>query len=563
MSKMPAKKKSCFQITSVTQAQVAASCVTDDTESLDDPDESRTEDVSSEIFDVSRADIDACERSSSEETLNHPFASGVHPLTVVSSPPAAPGSPGVAHAASVGTSCSSRFRVIKLDHGTGEPFRRGRWACTEFYERDSDSSAGRTVDGIRPAVSLDHGTDRDSGLGATMSSMLNSTIFSTQASESPTDSGYPLSLGPGLGSGASAFHPTGYTATSAQANANIQPVASQNFHSNGINGVHHGVIQTPPAVSPATQHLQQRFGSSALHAGLTLSQVPSPGIAGGPGAQGLSGEAGLAQGLLLQGGNAPVANSILQGGDQQQLASPTQPSGGIGAPLVTAVTTSTSHSSGESAPATATSLGGAPVQPQGTYGRTAQGLPSGFPTEDGRLKSDLLPPFGANMVSGRQGVKPFIGEGLDLPTPSVKSLFGISIAMNVDEDRASGQNCFSIPALTDMASGNCLYVCMFVCFAIGSNSNCTFVVLFQKHLIALNLQTRGRDHGVADMEEAVSQPFKQPVSEPLTGASENLDVISCAKGVAEINLSWPQIQKLGFKSPLSAQQNSSRWLTLL
>lgn len=480
MSKMPAKKKSCFQITSVTQAQVAASCVTDDTESLDDPDESRTEDVSSEIFDVSRADIDACERSSSEETLNHvgdpqeshphaagpfngvlsyktvgpgrvaplhlggstpvsataqPFASGVHPLTVVSSPPAAPGSPSVAHAASVGTSCSSRFRVIKLDHGTGEPFRRGRWACTEFYERDSDSSAGRTVDGIRPAVSLDHGTDRDSGLGATMSSMLNSTIFSTQASESPTDSGYPLSLGPGLGSGASAFHPTGYTATSAQANANIQPVASQNFHSNGINGVHHGVIQTPPAVSPATQHLQQRFGSSALHAGLTPSQVPSPGIAGGPGAQGLSGEAGLAQGLLLQGGNAPVANSILQGGDQQQLASPTQPSGGIGAPLVTAVTTSTSHSSGESAPATATSLGGAPVQPQGTYGRTAQGLPSGFPTEDGRLKSDLLPPFGANMVSGRQGVKPFIGEGLDLPTPSVKSLFGISIAMNVDEDR--------------------------------------------------------------------------------------------------------------------------------
>ena len=54
MSKMPAKKKSCFQITSVTTAQVATS-ITEDTESLDDPDESRTEDVSSEIFDVSRA----------------------------------------------------------------------------------------------------------------------------------------------------------------------------------------------------------------------------------------------------------------------------------------------------------------------------------------------------------------------------------------------------------------------------------------------------------------------------------------------------------------------------
>ncbi|KYO33962.1 TSC22 domain family protein 2 [Alligator mississippiensis] len=74
MSKMPAKKKSCFQITSVTTAQVASS-ITEDTESLDDPDESRTEDVSSEIFDVSRATDygpeDVCERSSSEETLNN------------------------------------------------------------------------------------------------------------------------------------------------------------------------------------------------------------------------------------------------------------------------------------------------------------------------------------------------------------------------------------------------------------------------------------------------------------------------------------------------------------
>lgn len=479
MSKMPAKKKSCFQITSVTQAQVAASSVTDDTESLDDPDEARTEDVSSEIFDVSRADIDACERSSSDETLNnvgdpqeshphatgpfngvlsyknigagrvtplnlggivpvpatsHPFVPAIHPLTVISSPSVTSVSPSVAP---VSTSCSSRFRVIKLDHGTGEPFRRGRWACTEFYDRDSDYNANRTLDGIKPAVTLDHSIDRDSGLGATINSMLSSTIFSTQASEIPTDSVYSLSLGPKLGSGASAFHPTGYTATltqaAAQANANIQPLASQNFHSNGINGV----IQTSPIMSPATQtqHLQQQFGSSALHAGLVPSQVPSPQItSAGPGAQGLSGEAGSAQGLLFQGGNVPVANSILQG-DQQQLTSTAHPSGGLGAPLTTAVTTAASYGSGENAPATTTSLGGGPVQPQGTYGGITQGLPSGFPTEDCKQKSDFLPPFGAQMVSGRENVKPFISEGLDLPTPSVKSLFGISIAMNVDEDR--------------------------------------------------------------------------------------------------------------------------------
>lgn len=45
------------------------------------------------------------------------------------------------------------------------------------------------------------------------------------------------------------------------------------------------------------------------------------------------------------------------------------------------------------------------------------------------------------------------------------------------------------------------------------------------------------------LKYAVSQLFKRPVSERLTGASENLDVISCVKGVVEINLSWPQIDR--------------------
>lgn len=75
-SKMPVKKKSGFQITSVTTAQVAANSITEDTESLEDPDESRTEDISSEIFDVSSRATDhehaeVCDRSSSDETLNN------------------------------------------------------------------------------------------------------------------------------------------------------------------------------------------------------------------------------------------------------------------------------------------------------------------------------------------------------------------------------------------------------------------------------------------------------------------------------------------------------------
>ncbi|XP_057350534.1 TSC22 domain family protein 1 isoform X2 [Manis pentadactyla] len=74
------KKKSGFQITSVTPAQVSASIssnnsIAEDTESYDDLDESHTEDLSSsEILDVSLSratDLGEPERSSSEETLNN------------------------------------------------------------------------------------------------------------------------------------------------------------------------------------------------------------------------------------------------------------------------------------------------------------------------------------------------------------------------------------------------------------------------------------------------------------------------------------------------------------
>ncbi|XP_010080651.1 PREDICTED: TSC22 domain family protein 2 [Pterocles gutturalis] len=214
MSKMPAKKKSCFQITSVTTAQVASS-ITEDTESLDDPDESRTEDVSSEIFDVSRATDygpeDVCERSSSEETLNNvgeaETPGSVSPNLLLDGqrcsvplPAAAPGtavaggrgaqtalpSTGPSASAAPGTmsqtvaaACSSRFRVIKLDHGTGEPYRRGRWTCMEYYDRDSDGGSvlGRTGDCIRHSSTFEQAAqDRDSGLGATGGSVVVSAL---------------------------------------------------------------------------------------------------------------------------------------------------------------------------------------------------------------------------------------------------------------------------------------------------------------------------------------------------------------------------------------------------
>ncbi|XP_072474393.1 TSC22 domain family protein 2 isoform X2 [Notamacropus eugenii] len=243
MSKMPAKKKSCFQITSVTTAQVASS-ITEDTESLDDPDESRTEDVSSEIFDVSRATDygpeEVCERSSSEETLNNvgdaetpgtvspnllldgqlaaaAAAAGGAPanggaavnLRNVAAPPgpaaAAPhassSAAGLVSGAATQTTaaCSSRFRVIKLDHGSGEPYRRGRWTCMEYYDRDSDSAVlARTGDCIRHSATFEPSADRDSGLGATGGSVVVvSAVQATQGSD-PGGDGSSAAAAPAL-----------------------------------------------------------------------------------------------------------------------------------------------------------------------------------------------------------------------------------------------------------------------------------------------------------------------------------------------------------------------------
>nr|XP_033814068.1 TSC22 domain family protein 2 isoform X2 [Geotrypetes seraphini]XP_033814069.1 TSC22 domain family protein 2 isoform X2 [Geotrypetes seraphini] len=238
MSKMPAKKRSCFQITSVTTAQVATS-ITEDTESLDDPDESRTEDVSSEIFDVSRATDygpeDVVERSSSEETLNNvgdaetpgtvspniqegqvaaiPRSSAAAQSTLSNVLPQSPGIaaqmpsnvPGgsgqsavcsgpsnvavTSQSTAATATCSSRFRVIKLDHGTGEPYRRGRWTCTEFYDRDSDNTIiTRSGDTIRHTSTFDQTAERDSGLGATGGSVVVSAVHTGHGLESLADS---------------------------------------------------------------------------------------------------------------------------------------------------------------------------------------------------------------------------------------------------------------------------------------------------------------------------------------------------------------------------------------
>uniref|UniRef100_A0A8C1UR51 TSC22 domain family, member 2 n=1 Tax=Cyprinus carpio TaxID=7962 RepID=A0A8C1UR51_CYPCA len=406
MSKMPAKKKSCFQITSVTQAQVAANSATDDTESLDDPDESRTEDVSSEIFDMCRTEV--CDRSSSEETLNNVGdsegqtpqnggfgtrtlshhqgiqASGTQTAQVTSS-----------SSATTITSCTSRFRVIKLDHGTGEPFRRGRWTCMEFYEKDPEGSVmSRTVDSIRHTNVTEPGADRDSGLGATVGSIM-ATDVNSDGSNKPVPPSAQHSL-----------HPPAHEGGHLQKSPSIPPspqvqpllyqpqpaLVSTSQPDYGQRSMPIAANQTLPGVSLSAGHVISQ-GSSPLPnpatGGVSVAPMPSIQHQQQPVAQYQA--SGVMHGLstaLQSAQSLPVAPVTLA----------------VGSPNTSA------HSQASQVPRNGTAAGmGTSVFSQ---------------TDESRRMSDA-----SAQVHSKDTVMPLITEGLQLPSPAVSSLFAAQVTM--------------------------------------------------------------------------------------------------------------------------------------
>ncbi|XP_015281417.1 PREDICTED: TSC22 domain family protein 1 [Gekko japonicus] len=218
------KKKSGFQITSVTPAaaQLSAAAaaslssnnsLAEDTESYDDLDESHTEDLSSsEILDasLSRATTGP-ERSSSEETLNH-FQEAETPGALSPNQPRLPpgGSPAAA-AASVPAppaAAPSRFRVVKLD-SSSEPFRKGRWTCTEFYDKEglgppgaaagegaAAAAANRALEALRQNPPAEGPSERESPCGSSLSSGSVSTLSHYTESAGSGEMAGPLAGAP-------------------------------------------------------------------------------------------------------------------------------------------------------------------------------------------------------------------------------------------------------------------------------------------------------------------------------------------------------------------------------
>ncbi|XP_061746295.1 TSC22 domain family protein 2-like isoform X2 [Nerophis ophidion] len=548
MSKMPAKKKSCFQITSVTQAQVAAIGATDDTESLEDPDESRAEDVSSEMYDEPASE-EAPNNAGEPEAPSHiphfavlsvnplgefrktgvsgpaqggqqPPAAGigaavtplpaqqVAPLTsspgpaVVSvnvSQPASAPSPGPPHPSASAVSCTSRFRVIKLDHGTGEPFRRGRWMCTEFYEKESEGN--RTAD-RHVGATLDSAADRDSGLGHTGGSAVASAqasgssadvALSSSRMDSSVQQNFITRQHVGSGSGPQiALSSVPVPLQTQSVMGSVQPAAQNGLPQSAIH------MQKSPILPQLAQtqaypfqqlsmghHLtaqnQTEYYQPGLPTGQSLSVSSGPQTAGqatSPAAPAASGGVSIHQlgdvavgGSILSGPAAPGQTAgmgtVLVGGSTLQQSVSQYAATGQPKPL----SLHPASSGVQNVPAIAVSSGVPPTVPtampsassaampkvttsslppgQTAHSKTtgALGAPgllaAGFGQVEGggvRRSDGVVKP----MSSGKDLMKPLMPESLQLAAPTVNSLFGIHLPVDGDEDSASGTNIVAI-----------------------------------------------------------------------------------------------------------------------
>ncbi|XP_073708172.1 TSC22 domain family protein 1 isoform X1 [Garra rufa] len=65
---------------------------------------------------------------------------------------------------------ASRFRVVKLDSNS-EPFRKGRWTCTEYYEKDAPPGDAAAVAhrAVESVIQSEHETTSGSSSGSTLS----------------------------------------------------------------------------------------------------------------------------------------------------------------------------------------------------------------------------------------------------------------------------------------------------------------------------------------------------------------------------------------------------------
>ncbi|XP_044072307.1 TSC22 domain family protein 1-like isoform X1 [Siniperca chuatsi] len=300
------------------------------------------------------------------------------PVTAVATAPVS-STPAPAPAPAVATT-SSRFRVVKLD-SSSEPFKKGRWTCTEFYDKDTpasvpSSSASDTGSlSMRQFVSENFvgASERESTSGSSVSSTM-STLSHYTESVCSGEAGGPLVpqhaqdyasppqgfqgiLPSGLSMGVSQPHMHPQDITHSHVKTTVAPSAPTNIHQPAPMPGHQATIGLPtPAVHQqqltyAQAVANQSLGSTQGLVGVqqqkigyaTLPQQPPPTPQAAPVQvrppeytqphQGIP-QAAASQPLSSQAGSAPSgpANGACQmmGGPQQSQAllhtQPQQPS---------------------------------------------------------------------------------------------------------------------------------------------------------------------------------------------------------------------------------------------
>ncbi|XP_062861952.1 TSC22 domain family protein 1 isoform X1 [Trichomycterus rosablanca] len=165
---------------------------------------------------------------------------------------------------------SSRFRVVKLD-STSEPFKKGRWTCTDYYDKDAPGSgpsenapSTRTVESIRHFVP-DSVLNSERSLESFSGSSVNSSIS--------TLSHYSESVSSGDIGGTTAvqqsFPPSNQKPDySIPANVPKPPMQRQDM-------VHPHLKSAPAAPLPASNQQQASVSMASLQ---TTAGHPSPAV---------------------------------------------------------------------------------------------------------------------------------------------------------------------------------------------------------------------------------------------------------------------------------------------
>ena len=143
----PRKRSSSFQITRVVAKSGVLDHTNEDGDSLDDLDETNTEDLSSDFQDISK-NTDLCDQSGSmddpavvpytkpDDTVGNNFVDEASTMQMkgagVSSITSPVQTPPVEHVKDKTVDIQSRFKVVKIE--SKDPFKRGRWKCLDFLD---------------------------------------------------------------------------------------------------------------------------------------------------------------------------------------------------------------------------------------------------------------------------------------------------------------------------------------------------------------------------------------------------------------------------------------------